>query len=120
MGLITWYHVFATELVEDYDLLAKDSRTTFPPTTFPQSVAFQYTLDGPVTRRAPPPHIPSFIHCAQPSFPQPQHSARGFVYKTSSCNECQQDLAGYKNYSVVMATRSLIQLFKSVHTELLR
>ena len=48
-------HVFATELVEDYDLSAKEFppfHTTFPKTTFPQSVAFQYTLDGTVTRRA--------------------------------------------------------------------
>ena len=55
VGSITWYHVFAAELVGDYDLSAKEfppSRTTFPQTTFPQSVAFQYTLDGTVTRRA--------------------------------------------------------------------
>ena len=55
MGSITWYHVFAAELVEDYNLSANEfppSRTTFPQTTIPQSVAFQYTLDGTVTRRA--------------------------------------------------------------------
>ena len=68
--------------------------------------------------------IPSFI---LPNLPFPSLN----TVREILCTRCRlalntdllQGLAGYKNYrakSVVMATRSLIQLFRSVHTELLR
>ena len=49
---LTWYHIIAASLNADYALAAAElppSQFTFPRTSFPTSVAFQYTLDGKVT-----------------------------------------------------------------------
>lgn len=54
LDTFTWYYIFAAELTSPYSLSAKElppSHTTFPATSFPSSsVAFQYTLDGRVTK----------------------------------------------------------------------
>lgn len=54
MANYTWYYVFAAELVSPYSLSASElppSRNTFPASLFPDpSIAFQYTLDGKVTK----------------------------------------------------------------------
>ena len=50
----TWYYVFAAELTAPYSLSANElppSHSMFPATSFPTTaVAFQYTLDGRVTK----------------------------------------------------------------------
>ena len=53
----TWYYIFAAELKDPYSLYVKElppSHSTFPATSWPsfdgQNLAFQYTLDGRVTK----------------------------------------------------------------------
>ena len=50
----TWYFIFAAELMGPYSLSANElspSHSTFPATSLPTTaVAFQYTLDGRVTK----------------------------------------------------------------------
>lgn len=48
----TWYHILAAEINTEYTLTVADlppSLSTFPSSSFPTSIAFQYTLDGTVT-----------------------------------------------------------------------
>ena len=49
----TWYYIFAAELTVPYSLSTNElppSHSTFPATSFPNAIAFQYTLDGRVTK----------------------------------------------------------------------
>ena len=48
--LATWYYTLAADLLEDYKLYPSDlppSRTVFPKTSFPDSIAFTHSLTGP-------------------------------------------------------------------------
>ena len=52
---MTWYYILAAELTSSYSMSASElppSRSTFPATSFPKSIAFQYTLDKKVTKTA--------------------------------------------------------------------
>ena len=56
MNWLTWYYIIAAELNEDYTLTTAElppSHSTHPQTFFPESIAFQYTLDGTVTKYQP-------------------------------------------------------------------
>ena len=54
IGQFTWYYLFTGDLSSSYDLSAKElppSRFTFPASSLPgPTIAFQYTLDGTVTK----------------------------------------------------------------------
>ena len=54
IDIFTWYYIFAAELTVLYSLSANElppSHSMFPATSFPSTaVAFQYTLDGRVTK----------------------------------------------------------------------
>ena len=55
IGGYTWYYILAAELNSSYSMSASElppSHSTFPATSFPKSIAFQYTLDETVTKTA--------------------------------------------------------------------
>ena len=48
---LTWYYIVAAEIASPYELKAQElppSRTTFPKTSFPLSLAFRYNLKGTI------------------------------------------------------------------------
>ena len=52
---MTWYYILAAELTSSYSMSASElppSHSTFPATSFPRSIAFQYTLNRTVTKTA--------------------------------------------------------------------
>ena len=51
--MYTWYYILAAELSSPYSMSASElppSHSTFPMSSFPKSIAFQYTLDKTVTK----------------------------------------------------------------------
>ena len=55
IGGYTWYYILAAELSSPYSMSASElppSHSTFPMSSFPKSIAFQYTLDKTVTKTA--------------------------------------------------------------------
>ena len=51
--MYTWYYILAAELSSPYSMSASElppSHSTFPMSSFPKSIAFQYTLDKSVTK----------------------------------------------------------------------
>ena len=52
---MTWYYILAAELKSSYSMSASElppSHSTFPATSFPRSIAFQYTLNKKVIKTA--------------------------------------------------------------------
>lgn len=55
IGRWTWYYILTAELTSPYSMSPTElppSHSTFPATSFPKSIAFQYTLDKKVTDMA--------------------------------------------------------------------
>lgn len=77
----TWYYIFAAELTAPYSLSTSElppSHTTFPATTLPipsRMIAFQYTLDGKVTKT-----LTLFSHGSITKLDVPQCGKSDFQY----------------------------------------